>query len=729
MAEEKKLDLSALGLEQETTPAQAAEANAANANTEQEEDNTPIKIKVETPKADQEINNEVVEDRVIKDKDRDVHIEVVKSSIDPSKVPIEKPAPRLDVAGNPIKVVRPIRDSGNAGYNNDYTDIKDINSIAKNPITKKKDPVRETLNGLYDKADSGIERAKAEATRPGGRIDEAKHKYIDYKYDLLMKRAKRSKSLRKKIDMVNDIIKTDPRFDGITEYERKGYIVFKIAHDEEVGINDESFGISKQDVGPRFRNSADAAKAIDKMVAERQDTEIDDDKFVISNDEENTLPVKDPNNISKAKVKEPINEEEETNANLKVTYEKDDEVNIPVQDTSTLASNKNIEPIEQGDPESTIEDENIDDIEDSEENEEEIAERRKLVKQRTKEFVNEIDDLLGLNQYDGVLDEYKVGAPISLSTAIKHRKSPAQGLSRATWGLQFTGTTFDMTKFGGEEILQFQKDPKEFEKLNNLYTIFKIMYDHVIIPNKPKFEPWLKQISNYDIPCLMFGMYLACYSKSNYMPYECTNPKCSKIFLEKKDPIDMVIFPSDESKERFKSILNKKPVSTMLYRTKPMMINEQYSISFMTPSIWSASFEPASLSEAFKNKFSNLTSLMPYIDCIYFNDSANKTINRIMFGEIKDRNGNIDIEKTTIRKVKGLASIFKTFSTDELNRISLEIGKIAASLNEEQIAYQIPATTCPDCHTEIPASDHGPLELLFIRAQLLITRAIIPELT
>ena len=726
MAEEKKLDLSVLGLEQETTPAQSAEANA-----NKEGDNTPIKIKADIPKTDQNIHNEVVENKVIKDKDRNINIEVVKSDIDPTKVAYDKPAPRLDKAGNPIKIVRPVGNSGDAGYNNDYTDIKDINSIAKNPITKKKDPVRETLNGLYGKADAGIERAKAEATRPGGRIDEAKHKYIDYKYDLLMRRAKNSKSLRKKIDTVNEIIKTDPRFDGITEYEHKGYIVFKIAHDEEVGINDESFGIGKQDVGTRFRNSADAAKAIDKMVSDRQDSEINDDKFVISNDEENSLPVKDASsNISKAKVKEP--EAEATPDNLNVSYEKEDEVSIPVQDTTTISTRKDVEPISREDPESTIEDENedVDNIEDSEEEDpEELAERRKLVKRRTEEFMNEVDDLLGLKQYDGALDDYKVGAPISLSTAIKHRKNPVQGLPRATWGLQFTGTSFDMTKFGGEEILQFQKEPKEFEKLENLYNIFKIMYNHVVIPNKPKFEAWLKQISNYDIPCLMFGMYLACYGKSNYMPYECTNPKCSKIFLEKKDPIDMVIFPSDESKNRFTSILNKESVPTMLYRTKPMMINEQYSISFMTPSIWSASFEPAALSESFKNQFTNLTSLMPYIDCIYYNDSANKTLNRIMFGAVKDRNGNVDIEKTTIRKVKGLASIFKTFSTDELNRISLEIGKIAASLNEEQIAYQIPATTCPDCHTEITAKDHGPLELLFIRAQLLITRAIIPELT
>lgn len=722
MADEKKLDLSALGLEQEATPAEQAASNAATQTTTE----TPV------------IHNEKIDTKVIKDPERgEVKIDIVKSDIDPNSIPRPKlKPPTLDKKGNELKVARPIRPTGDAGYNNDYQEITDINKIAKNPISKKKDPIRDTLNGLYGKADAGIERAKAEATKPGGRIDEAKHKYIDTQYALISKRAKNSKNLKKKIATINEIIDTDPRFDGITDYERKAYIVFKVAHDENVGINDESFGISDADVGTRFRNSAEASKAIEKQVSNDPD-EIDDNKFVIGEDTSSSLPFKEDVEEKKEEVKaedppvidlpkkEPVEKvvDEDDNDSLPVKEEEDEETDIDVnldksiKTQSVFASKPNTEPVAGSDDE---EEEIVDTDDIEEETPEEARSRRK---KNGEIFLEQIDTVLNLKGIDHALDDYEMGSPISLSMAIDHKKNVAP-IPRVTWGLQYTGTSFDMTPYSGEELIQFQKEPKEFENLKNLRTIFTIMYNHYVVPKKPKFETWLKQISNYDIPCLMFGMYLACYSKSNYMPYECHNPKCGKIFLEKKEPLDMVIFPNEDSKKRFNSILQKDSVPTRLYRTKPTKINEKYSISFVTPSIWSATFEQAALSDEIKTKFQNLTNLMPYIDCIYLNDNVNKKLNRIMFGAIEN-----DVPKTVLRKVKGLASIFKTFNSDELNRISFEIGKIAASLNEEQISYQIPATTCPDCHTEINRSERGPLELLFTRAQLLTMKAIIPELT
>ena len=705
MADEKKLDLSALGLEQEATPAEKAAENAK-----------------------EEVHVEKVGTKTIKDGNREINIEIIKSDIDPKSVESDiKPIVHYDKSGNPMKVVRPVGNSGDAGYNNDYTEIKNINSIAKNPITKKKDPIKETMNGLYGKADEGIKRAMAEATKPGGRIDEAKHKYIDTQYALLAKRAKNSNSLKKKIDAINDIIDTDPRFDGITDYERKGYIVFKVAHDEKVGINDESFGIAEGEVDKRYRNSHEAAQAISKHVSSRSDTEINDEKFVIGEDATSNIPFKEDVEPTKPeekkedkpiidlpkkeKVKEKVVDEEDTSIPVKEDEETDIDVGLDVSASANPFSN-NSSTADNGEEEFVDEDTAVD---------EDDVEFENRIKRRKKEFNDQVDDVLNIKNMNHALDDYEIGSPVSVAVAINHKKAVTP-IPRITWGLQYTGKSFDMTPYSGEELIQFSKDPKEFEQPRNLETIFTIMYNHYVVPNKPKYDSWLRQISNYDIPCLMFGMYLACYGKSNYMPYECSNPKCNKIFLEKKEPLDMLTFPSDEAKARFQNIINKTSVSTKLYRTRPIKINDRFSISLVTPSIWSGTFEQAYIPDSLKTKFSNLTTIMPYIDCIFLNDNENKKLNRVMFGAIEN-----DKVKTVVRKIKGLASIFKTFTSDELNRITFEIGKIATSLNEDQISYHILATTCPDCQSEISQRTYGPLELLFIRAQLLTMKAIIPE--
>ena len=56
--------------------------------------------------------------------------------------------------------------------------VTDINSIAEKPITQKENPVRKTLDSLYEMADKNIDRTKQEILP---RIDEAKRAYIQEK--------------------------------------------------------------------------------------------------------------------------------------------------------------------------------------------------------------------------------------------------------------------------------------------------------------------------------------------------------------------------------------------------------------------------------------------------------------------------------------------------------------------------------------------------------------------
>ena len=149
-------------------------------------------------------------------------------------------------------------------------------------MSKKKEednPIRKTLDTFYDYADKGIEREKKELLSPTGRITEAKFKYIEEHYAILEKRAKNNDRLASRMKAVGELIDTDPRFDGITDHERKGYILFVVAHDEKTGVNNEYFGIEHkkgEPYKPSSRLSSDANREIEALVKEEDEDDLTD---------------------------------------------------------------------------------------------------------------------------------------------------------------------------------------------------------------------------------------------------------------------------------------------------------------------------------------------------------------------------------------------------------------------------------------------------------------------
>ena len=66
--------------------------------------------------------------------------------------------------------------------------------------------------------------------------------------------------------------------------------------------------------------------------------------------------------------------------------------------------------------------------------------------------------------------------------------------------------------------------------------------------------------------------------------------------------------------------------------------------------------------------------------------------------------------------------MFKQFNMQDNMRLISEIGKIDLKFGEtNEIKYQLPETECPKCHAHIDAVEMSPIDLLFMRAQLLIT--------
>ena len=114
MSDEKQLSLSDLGIKKEVTPAEKAEIEHIN-------DPNGNELTQITPSND-------VEKHFIEDEEPKKHV---------------IPRPDKNQRENP---------------NSQKTIIQDVNSIAKNPIKKDKNPIRKTMDTLYDLMDKGIER-------------------------------------------------------------------------------------------------------------------------------------------------------------------------------------------------------------------------------------------------------------------------------------------------------------------------------------------------------------------------------------------------------------------------------------------------------------------------------------------------------------------------------------------------------------------------------------------
>lgn len=561
--------------------------------------------------------------------------------------------------------------------------IQDVNQIAKNPIKPEGNPIRDTLDNFYNMADEGIERTKKEMIAEGGRIDEAKRKYIEETYEKLERRAKANKSVADHIAAINNAIDTDARFDGINELERKGYILFTVAHDEKVGIDNKYFNIQDEEMPRKPRLSSDVSKELNK-VKEDDSLSLDEEGSVSLGKNNSGKPVVP--DISKAKV-----EDDDT---LKLDDEKEKPEDFLRDDDETT------EP---------------EDKDDDEVQEEISEEKRKEIRSR---FKDELVQKLNLNKNDDI-DGFTIATkPIKLIQALNVDNNTAPSM---IWPLMVTGIPIEMTAFMNDEIVVLNPQNTDFNKVSGLKKVFSIFYNHIINTNKPKFETWLHQVIDYDIDNLVFAGFAATFKDTNYLTYECTNPKCKNVYLEKKDIMDMVVFPNEDVKKRFNDIIAKDTVSSQVYETKPCKISDNFALGFVSQSIYSNLFEPASIPEDMAKKYSTIISIMPNIDKAYKINRANKTLSPIVFGVDES------LSKTTMKKIKALHTIFDTFSTDERAIAIAEAQKISQKYSENQLKYCIPESHCPICGEVIEQKETNPLNILFTRAQLPIVAAYIPE--
>lgn len=338
---------------------------------------------------------------------------------------------------------------------------------------------------------------------------------------------------------------------------------------------------------------------------------------------------------------------------------------------------------------------------DSDKNSETMLEE---LKKEVKEKITLTKNALDLSKF--TISKKSVNAQKAMKLAAQTRQSVAD------WTLLSAKRPISMTGLSGPEILKLNPENSSRNRLNTFRDMYRVIYEHVYDANKPEFETWLKQTRFVDLQHVYFALYMATFGGSNFVNYSC--PHCNKVFIKDIKFEDMVVYADDETRQKVRDILKMDTTSPSNdeYPVDLFQISDSYAFGLRTPSIWNVIIETASLSDKFLERHADLIDIVSYIDGIYIIDKENGTL--IPIDTKPDHN---DQAKTSARRIKAYYDIISCLSSEDYYQLRSYI----SSYDEDagKLNYQIPACTCPDCATEIPANtDITPDNMLFIRHQL-----------
>lgn len=287
-------------------------------------------------------------------------------------------------------------------------------------------------------------------------------------------------------------------------------------------------------------------------------------------------------------------------------------------------------------------------------------------------------------------------------------------LKAAKWVAFAAKCIIMMKEFLGSELENLRELSENNRDISALYRKYRILYDHIVSAKPATYEAWLKSTSYSDLDHYFFAAYIASFKGTNYIPLECTNNKCKEQFISNDIPImDMVKFDSDEIKATFKEIYESDAqVSNPkgIYVSEIVPLSENLAIGFKDASIYSL-LEIMALDQNFRNKYSTVVDLIPYIDALYIIDQSNHQIIPIGYKIYPD-----NATKTIKSKIATYAKALKSLSVDEFGPIRSYINTITRS--NSGISYRYPSVECPKCHTAVPEQIATAEELVFIRYQL-----------
>lgn len=327
-----------------------------------------------------------------------------------------------------------------------------------------------------------------------------------------------------------------------------------------------------------------------------------------------------------------------------------------------------------------------------------INEFKKSIKEKLKPITNVID-----------ISSFTISkAPVSVAAVLNTTVERT-----INWVMPADGRSYCLSQFRGYDVERLNPQSSGANRLETYKRIFGTIYDKIVDANKPQtLEQWAKLVNFFDLNHLYFGIYKSCYEKDNLVPYSCTNKDCNNSFIQETVIDTMVKYKDEATKQRMLKLLEAdSTTSSVTYDVETVQVSDDYVIGFREPSVFNVVFENAVLDEKFTAKYSDLLSVITYIDSIYFIDRENKQLKPV---ELKIWENNL--AKTVKYKVKMFAMVLKTLSSDQLKQVEAYIEKI--NERHDEITYVLPEIKCPKCgHTieEVPQDAEG---LLFTRHQL-----------
>ena len=303
----------------------------------------------------------------------------------------------------------------------------------------------------------------------------------------------------------------------------------------------------------------------------------------------------------------------------------------------------------------------------------------------------------------------------SKPTTVKNTVKQAQvkHAKVADWALPATKLHVTMEGFLGEDITTLASRSAR-NTAQGIRDQYKIFYDHILDKNKPdSLDAWLKIVNVADIDHLYAAAYRATFEGMNFIPYECTNDKCAKSFLSDSLPfMDLVKFKDDETKKSFMELLNSETTeSAGEYVSELIQISETYAVTIKSPSIYDVVIRPSYLDGDFRQKYDRAMPITPYIDNVYYIDTADSSLRPIKFMEYTGNPA-----KTEKARVIVMDKIIKTLTADQYFLLASYI----SNMNEKNdgVTYVMPETVCPFCGEVIKEENYSAMNLLFLRHQL-----------
>ena len=282
------------------------------------------------------------------------------------------------------------------------------------------------------------------------------------------------------------------------------------------------------------------------------------------------------------------------------------------------------------------------------------------------------------------------------------------------WGLYNSGVSVAMTEIGGPEMEILTQQTSDNDLIDQVAT-FEIIHKHVVDNNKGTMEEYFKKFTYLDLRDLFFAVYKASFKGSNYGSFNCTNEKCKKMFMQRMEFKDMVVYPNEKVEARMKAIINKDPNSSSIIKKKLIHISPEYACTIDIPSIYRIVFEQRMISAEFRRKNEDLNNTLMYIDEIFYKDRNNK-----MLVNIDTKYDANNMSQSVKRKLAIYSKILMRITSDQYAHLKQQINDYISKYNTDdgRIKYQLPEVKCPHCGTVIKAQEMDPLTMVFIRHQL-----------